>query len=153
VMARWCCCVVLVPLGLLGAAPVVWGEPITWSYQGSIVTTGPTDSLNHDSHVLIGSGSNFLYPGDQVQFADMAGPGSGSSSVTAFQMRSSADFSGGGPFSKDIHTFNLGFAIRDTASGATGAVSFQGTVDGSMKAFFDHNDQPLARVVDLQVGF
>jgi hypothetical protein len=45
----------------------------------------------------------------------------------------------------------LGFAIRDTASGATGAVSFQGTLDGFMTRFT--KVEPQSGLVKLQVGF
>jgi hypothetical protein len=144
-------------LGLIAfvllAVPRAGAEPIQWSYQGSVVTTGPSD--NHDPHVLIGYMKtpkfDVFYSSDQAQFADVTGSGSGSTSVTAFQMRANTDF-GGGPFSKDIHTFNLAFAIRDTASGANGTVSFTGTLDGFMKRVMTPPPDGSGWA-SLQVGF
>jgi hypothetical protein len=135
-------------------------EPIQWSYQGQVVTTGPSSGVNGEplgAHVLVGAqmvpgspafpGGLVTFPGDQAQFANVMGTGSGSTSVTAFQMRAHTDF-GGGPFSKNLHTFNLGFGILDKASGASGKVTFQGTLEGLMSSGRTQNG-----FVDLQVGF
>jgi hypothetical protein len=145
-------------LGLIAfvllAVPRAGAEPIPWSYQGQVVTTGPSTGYNWKPlgpHVLVstdfpdGSGIN---PSSRTEFADVTGTGSASTSVTAFQMRANTYFDGGS-FFKNVHTFNLGFAIRDTASDATGSISFQGTVDGFMRAY----PKSGLDAVDLQVGF
>jgi hypothetical protein len=145
---------VLVLLALwLAVVSRVGAEPIQWSYQGQVVTTGPSLDQNNQPlgpHVLVagifsdGTGRNAR---NQAQFADVAGSGSGSQAVTAFQMRVSTDF-GDVFFSKDIHTFNLNFAIRDAASGASGTVSFRGSLDGFMTG-----TRANIGWVDVQVGF
>jgi len=64
---------------LLVVVPRAAAEPIQWSYQGQITTTGPSWDQNGEplgSHFLIGSdGGNTYYPGGRVQFADVAGSG------------------------------------------------------------------------------
>jgi hypothetical protein len=135
---------------LLLAVSRASAEPIQWSYYGPIVTTGPSFGLG--PHVLVGQSPNDLgfVNNNQVQFVDVAGEGSGSMSVTGFQMRAFTDFSSPNGFSKDIHTFNLGFGVLDAASGARGSVTFHGWLDGTMTVgSADHN---LAGV-ELQVGF
>ena len=129
---------------LLAAVPRAGAEPIQWSYQGQIVTTGPSTGYNGEPlgpHVLVstdfpdGSG---IYPDNRVEFADVTGKGSGSTSVTAFQMRANTAFDGGPYpiFFKDIHTFTLGFGILDKASGKSGTVSFTGGLAGKMTRSF-----------------
>jgi hypothetical protein len=131
----------------------VSAEPVQWSYQGQIVTTGPSQGFNGEPlgpHVLISEGVfplGVTYdPGNQVQFADVKGSGSGATLVTAFQMRASTYFDAY-PFTKNLHTFNLGFGILDKASGASGKVTFQGWLDGRMSSGLS------SAFVDLQVGF
>jgi PEP-CTERM motif len=142
----------LFTLGLL-PVPRAGAEPIQWSYQGQVVTTGPSHDSNNQPlgpHVLVStdfSDGTGLNDRNQAQFADVKGSGSGSQAVTAFQLRVSTDF-GDATFFKNIHTFNLNYAIRDSASGATGTVSFQGTLDGFMK-----NTRGGQGWVDVQVGF
>jgi hypothetical protein len=141
---------------LLAAVPWAGAEPIQWSYQGQVVTTGPSDTSPYgngppDPHILISAyrspgGGMSRDPGNQVQFADVSGSGSGAASVTAFQMRASTYFNSSW-FTKDLHTFNLGIGIKDGTSGVTGAVSFQGALEGKMGGGI------AARYVDLQVGF
>jgi hypothetical protein len=139
---------------VLMAVPRVGAEPIQWNYQGQIVTTGPSTGYNGESlgpHVLVSTDfpdRGVINPASRVEFADVTGTGSGSTSVTAFQMRANTDLIDG-LFFKNVHTFNLGFAIRDAASGASGSVTFQGTVDGFMRAY----PKSGLGAVDLQVGF
>jgi hypothetical protein len=144
---------------LLVAVPRAAAEPIQWTYQGQVVPTGPSSGnaepplpfgVPPNPHILNSAWkatwgisvdtTNF------VEFADVSGSGSGSTSVTAFQMRSNTSYFDG-MFSKDLHTFNLGFGIRDAASGVTGTVSFNGTLDGRMSGGLSNE------YVDLQVGF
>jgi hypothetical protein len=146
----------LFPWPVLALFALLWAgasnalaEPIQWSYQGQIVTTGPSFNANGEPlgpHVLIGYDKigNIYYPDGQVQFADVAG--SGAASVTAFQMRASTDF--GALFSKEKDTFTLGFGILDKASGKSGTLSFTGALDGRMGSGSTRNG-----FVDLQVGF
>ncbi len=134
---------------LLLAVPQASADPYQWSYQGQIVTTGP--SFGQGSHVLVGV--TLDRPGlsnNQVQFADVTGAGSGSMSVTGFQMRAETDFTAANGFSKDIHTFNLGFGILDAASGKSGSVTFHGNLDGTMSIAPAFQDSAF---VELQVGF
>jgi hypothetical protein len=129
------------------AVPQASAEPIQWSYQGQIMTTGPSFGLG--SHVLVSS----TLSNDLVRFADVTGAGSGSMSVTGFQMRAETQFSAPNGFSKDTHTFNLGFGILDAASGKRGSVTFHGTLDGAMgRGSPDAGTGNLAGV-NLQVGF
>jgi hypothetical protein len=129
---------------LLLAVPQARADFIPWTYQGQIVTTGNFNILG--SHILISPGKL----NDQVQFADVTGVGSGSMSVTGFQMRADTDFTAFHGFSKDIHTFNLGFGILDAASGKSGSVVFHGTVDGSM---WTGSPDTGMGIVQLHVGF
>jgi len=85
---------------LLVAVPQASAGPITWSYQGQVVTTGPSSGINGEPlgpRVLVATDfphfSGFFAPDNQMQFADVAGLGSGSRSVTAFQLRASTTFS------------------------------------------------------------
>jgi hypothetical protein len=142
---------VLVAMALfLLAVPQASAEPIQWSYQGQIVTTGP--SLGLGPHVLVPQtpGAGFS---NQVQFADATGTGSGTMWVTGFQMRAFTDFSAPNGFSKGIDTFNLGFGVLDAASGARGSVTFHGTLDGSMRRGSPDAGTYNIGEVDLQVGF
>jgi hypothetical protein len=137
---------------LLVAVPRVSAEPIQWSYTGQITTTGPSTGYYGEPlgpHVLVSLDGKAIYPDNRVEFADVTGKGSGSTSVTAFQMRANTFFDGGPYpiFFKDIHTFNLGIGIRDAASGVTGTVSFQGMIQGYMRGEYSRG------WVDLQVGF
>jgi MYXO-CTERM domain-containing protein len=113
---------------LLAAVPRASAEPIQWNYTGSVVTTGP--SLTYGSHVLVGNGS-FIF---QAQFADVTGAGTGSTSVNAFQMRTSPtaifDGVGEGTFLRDVHTFDLTVGLTDATSGKSGSLIFNGGVDG-----------------------
>jgi hypothetical protein len=141
---------------LLVAVPRAAAEPITWSYQGQVVTTGPSTDYNGKPlgpHVLVSTDfpDGVINASSRTEFADVTGTGSGSTSVTAFQMRANTYFAGGS-FFKNLHTFNLGFAIRDTASGVTGTISFQGTVDGFMKTVMTPPPQGTGWA-NLQVGF
>jgi hypothetical protein len=135
---------------LLTAVPKAGAEPIQWSYQGQVTTTGPSYDQNGEplgSHVLIGAekfpGSPAFptgivtYPSDRVQFSDVAGSGTGPLSVTAFQMGASTDF--GAPFSSKLDTFTLGFGILDKATGQSGSISFTGALDGRMGSGSAHN--------------
>lgn len=146
-------------LGLL-AVPRASAEPIPWTYQGQVVTTGPSSGPLGQPlgpHVLVatdfpdGTAPN---SSNQAQFADVPGSGSGSSSVTAFQQRAYTDF-GEVYFGKGIHTFDLNFAIRDAASGTTGSVTFQGYLSGSMHTFREdlNASVPSGGVASVQVGF
>jgi hypothetical protein len=150
----------LVISGLL--LPVARGnaDPISWNYTGTIVTTGPNFTTlpaapPPDPHILIGGqqfpGGLVLEPGDEVQFANSAGAGSGSSSVTAFQMRASTGFTSS--FYSNIHTFALGFGILDQASGASGALTFQGNVSGYMTRYSPNHRDDYIGTIQLQVGF
>jgi hypothetical protein len=118
-------------------------EPVSWTYQGEIVTTGP--SFTFGPKVLVAKDLT-TYPNEQVQFADVSGTGTGSMSVPAFQMR--IENTSSGPFSAAIHTFNLGFTVLDQASGASGVVTFHGTLDGVLS----RNGHGSA-FAQLQVGF
>ncbi len=129
---------------LLFAVVPASAEFIPWTYQGQIVTTGDFSFLG--SHVLVVPGEL----SDRVRFADVTGAGSGSMSVTGFQMRAETDFTAANGFSKDIHTFNLGFGILDAASGKSGSVVFHGNLDGSMQIAPAFQDVAF---VELQVGF
>jgi hypothetical protein len=142
---------------MLLVVPRASAEPIQWSYQGQVVTTGPSDTSQNGNgppnpHILISEvvfpGGITRIPGEQVQFADVSGSGSGSASMTAFQMRASTFFLDS-PFSKNIHTFTLGFGLLDKASGKAGTVSFTGYLDGIMSG----SKQSNSYYVDLQVGF
>jgi hypothetical protein len=69
-----------------------------------------------------------------VEFADVSGTGTDSAQVNAFRMRVWTDTGGdpGAPFHKEIHTFDLTVGLKDTASGASGFLSFKGSVDGKL---------------------
>ena len=122
------------------AVPQALAEPIHWSYAGTVVTTGPSGGLG--SHFLISGGG--IGPdgkpgggilGNQVQFADVTGTGTGPAPVAAFLMRSEDSNMLYSTFSNALHTFTLGFSLTDAASGAKGAVSFSGSLDGFMTAY------------------
>src|SRR5262249_44412114 len=85
--------------------------------------------------VLVGGGGGGI-GGGGVEFADVTGAGVGSASVTAFQMRvltTDGSFVDG-PFRSDIHTFDLTLRLTDTASGASGSLLFQGSLDGHVRS-------------------
>jgi hypothetical protein len=68
-----------------------------------------------------------------VEFADVSGTGADSAKVNAFLMRvltstGFTDFT----FHKEIDTFNLTVGLKDGASGASGFLTFKGSVDGTL---------------------
>jgi hypothetical protein len=143
---------------LLTVVPKASAEPIQWSYQGQITTTGPSnisppwDNGSSNPHILVAaevtpSGFVMRDYDNWVQFADGAGSGAGSATMTAFQMRANTDFGSLEPFSANLHTFTLGFGILDKASGQSSTVTFQGWLDGRMTS------ETTNSFVNLQVGF
>jgi hypothetical protein len=165
---------------LLVSVPRAGAEPIHWSYQEQLAYFGPGPLPPGPQ--LYGNGF------DQFQIADVKGAGSGSTSVTAFRMRASTVF-GGLFFDIPQYPYSIvsglfpSVTIRDTASGASGTVTFHATLEGymardtasltistmpldrvmatygrtlagTMKYFTDVLDQhPKFGVVNVQVGF
>jgi hypothetical protein len=131
----------LAPLAVLLAAHGAAAEPVQWNYSSSVVTTGP--SLNYGPQTLVsyrGFGPSFLDTTRHVEFSGISGWRVGSSVGPAFLLGVSPPHVGVTPSGlynplwgglvASVHTFDATLRLTDSASGASGTLTFHGGLYG-----------------------
>lgn len=146
----------------LGLASPVNAEQVQWNYTGGVTTTGPNKTPYDDpggphvlfsAHLLPDGSMGSMNPDLRVEFADTFSAGAGSQSMTAFRMRAYTVAGGfsAGPFSNQLHTFDLKVGLKDAASGASGFLTFKGSLDGFIGGGTSATGIPIP--TDLKAAF